>query len=150
MANALQWIIKEAKHLRRKDRNRKEWRDYVAQASAIYARKHKGKSPVGKPRRKVGYKGRVPRKHTDSPPPDSVQYLPGYKGSHKSQINGVKREKAVLGAVSAGILTAELKRRIKDRIDAAVVRKYHATTKRDKKKIQKTITAEKAKLRRLA
>lgn len=54
--SALTWIIKEAKHLRAKDHNRKTWKEYVSQASAIYASKHKGKSPVGK-KRKVG---RVP------------------------------------------------------------------------------------------
>lgn len=52
--SALSWIIKEAKVLRKKDRNRKEWKDYVAQSSAIYASKHKGKSPIGKPKKKVG------------------------------------------------------------------------------------------------
>ena len=45
---ALKWIIAEAKKLRKKDRNRKQWKDYVAQASAIYAKKHHGRSPVGK------------------------------------------------------------------------------------------------------
>ena len=46
---ALQWIIKEAKALRKKFPKRfKTWTEYVKQASAIYATKHKGKSPVGK------------------------------------------------------------------------------------------------------
>ena len=46
---ALQWIVKEAKKLKREYPKRfKTWREYVAQASAIYASKHKGKSPVGK------------------------------------------------------------------------------------------------------
>jgi hypothetical protein len=49
-SKALSWIIKEAKHLRRKDHNRKAWKDYIKQASAIYASKHGGKSPVGKKR----------------------------------------------------------------------------------------------------
>jgi len=45
---ALQSIIKEAKSLRAKFPKRfKKWTDYVKQASAIYATKHKGKSPVG-------------------------------------------------------------------------------------------------------
>jgi hypothetical protein len=44
---ALQWIIKEAKILRKKS-PKMEWKKAVAQASAIYASKHKGKSPVGK------------------------------------------------------------------------------------------------------
>jgi len=53
---ALQWIIKEAKILRKKS-PKMEWKKAVAQASAIYASKHKGKSPVGKKkvvRKKVG------------------------------------------------------------------------------------------------
>jgi len=46
---ALQSIIKEAKSLRAKYPKRfTKWTDYVKQASAIYASKHKGKSPVGK------------------------------------------------------------------------------------------------------
>ena len=43
----LQWIIKEAKAIRKKN-PKMEWKKAVAQASAIYASKHKGKSPVGK------------------------------------------------------------------------------------------------------
>jgi hypothetical protein len=52
---ALQWIIKEAKILRKKS-PKIEWKKAVAQASAIYASKHKGKSPVGKKKtaKKVG------------------------------------------------------------------------------------------------
>jgi hypothetical protein len=47
--SALQSIIKEAKSLRAKYPKRySKWTDYVKQASAIYASKHKGKSPVGK------------------------------------------------------------------------------------------------------
>ena len=50
---ALQWITKEAKSIRRKYPKRfATWREYVAQASAIYAKKHKGKSTVGKKRKK--------------------------------------------------------------------------------------------------
>lgn len=46
---ALQSIINEAKSLRTKYPKRfKKWNDYVKQASAIYAAKNKGKSPVGK------------------------------------------------------------------------------------------------------
>jgi hypothetical protein len=44
---ALQVIIKEAKAIRRKN-PKMEWKKAVAQSSAIYASKHKGKSPVGK------------------------------------------------------------------------------------------------------
>lgn len=46
---ALQWIVKEAKSIKKAYPNRfAKWTDYVKQASAIYASKHKGKSPVGK------------------------------------------------------------------------------------------------------
>lgn len=46
---ALQWIVKEAKSIKKKYPKRfSKWTEYVAQASAIYASKHKGKSPVGK------------------------------------------------------------------------------------------------------
>jgi hypothetical protein len=45
----LQNIIKEAKSLKKKFPKRfAKWTDYVKQASAIFASKHKGKSPVGK------------------------------------------------------------------------------------------------------
>lgn len=44
---ALQQIIKEAQAIRRKS-PKMEWKKAVAQASAIYSSKHKGKSPVGK------------------------------------------------------------------------------------------------------
>jgi hypothetical protein len=52
---ALQQIIKEAKILRKKN-PKMEWKKAVAQASAIYASKHKGKSPVGKKHKKVARK----------------------------------------------------------------------------------------------
>jgi hypothetical protein len=49
---ALQTIIKEAKAIRKKY-PAKSWKDCVKQASAMYAAKHKGKSPVGKKRKVV-------------------------------------------------------------------------------------------------
>ena len=59
---ALQLIIKEAKILRKKN-PKMEWKKAVAQASAIYASKHKGKSPVGKkkaaPKKKAAKKRKV-------------------------------------------------------------------------------------------
>jgi len=50
---ALEWIVTEAKKIKKQYPKRfKTWREYVAQASAIYSSKHRGKSPVGK--KKVG------------------------------------------------------------------------------------------------
>lgn len=52
---ALKWIVKEAKKIKKDHPKRfSKWTDYVAQASAIYAKKHKGKSPIGKKKAKVG------------------------------------------------------------------------------------------------
>lgn len=46
---AIQWIVKEAKAIKKQYPKRfAKWTDYVAQASAIYSKKHGGKSPVGK------------------------------------------------------------------------------------------------------
>lgn len=52
---ALQCIVKEAKKLKKEYPKRfASWKEYVAQASAIYAKKHKGHSPVGKKKKKIG------------------------------------------------------------------------------------------------
>lgn len=81
---ALQWIIKEAKAIRSKS-PKMEWKKAVAQASAIYASKHKGKSPVGKKKvvkkvaRKVAKK--AAKKHTHW---KTVH-------SHERRVNGVKK-----------------------------------------------------------
>lgn len=59
----LKWIVSEAKKLKKKYPHRfKKWTDYVAQASAIYASKHKGKSPVGKKRKVSGVKKKAVKK----------------------------------------------------------------------------------------
>ena len=64
MASALTWITNEAKRLRKKYPKRFEkWTEYVAEASAIYAKKHGGKSPVGKKR--VASVRTNSRTHTD-------------------------------------------------------------------------------------
>lgn len=46
-----------------------------------------------------------------------------------------------MGSVSASQLKTELRRRLVDKLDKLVLKKYHATTKRDKTKIQKEISA---------
>jgi hypothetical protein len=79
---ALQVIIKEAKAIRKKN-PKMEWKKAVAQASAIYASKHKGKSPVGKKKavkklaKKVSKK--AAKKHTHW----------GTVHTHKRRVNGV-------------------------------------------------------------
>lgn len=52
---ALKWITTEAKRLKKAYPKRfAKWTEYVAQASAIYAKKHGGQSPVGKKKKTVG------------------------------------------------------------------------------------------------
>ena len=59
----LKWIVNEAKKLKKQYPHRfKKWTDYVAQASAIYASKHKGKSPVGKKHKVSGVKKKAAKK----------------------------------------------------------------------------------------
>jgi len=72
---ALQNILKEAKSLRKKFPKRfAKWTDYVKQASAIYASKHKGKSPVGKKKvvkKKVTIK-KIAKKRISKKPTEKV------------------------------------------------------------------------------
>lgn len=82
--NALRWIITEAKSLRRKHPKRFDtWREYVAQASAIYASKHKGKSPVGK-KRKVGAVKFIEKKETKRTKPRTIRVQRKKDGTFKS------------------------------------------------------------------
>lgn len=65
---------------------------------------------------------------------------------------GVAKPAAVRGSSNMTIGSAKqfIKQQLKDKIDANVLRKFHARLKRDKKKFQKVITATKAELRKLA
>jgi hypothetical protein len=68
--SALKSITAEAKHLKKKYPNRfkhlkksERWsKGYIKQASAIYAKKHHGKSPVGKKHKSVGAKKKVAKR----------------------------------------------------------------------------------------
>lgn len=95
---ALQWIVKEAKSIKKQFPKRfAKWTDYVAQASAIYAKKHKGKSPVGK---KKAVKKKVSGVK-DSKEIKKVLAKKGLKMPHgyktikrKRKISGVKKKAA--------------------------------------------------------
>ena len=95
---ALQSIIKEAKSLKKQYPKRyAKWTDYVKQASAIYASKHKGKSPVGK-KKKVGAAKPV-SKHKDTK-------------SHNVNIrvvSGIKKKKATKKAVKKSTTLTKVK-----------------------------------------
>jgi hypothetical protein len=100
---ALQWIVKEAKSIKKQFPKRfAKWTDYVAQASAIYAKKHKGKSPVGK---KKAVKKKAAKKKVsgvkDSKEIKKVLAKKGLKMPHgyktikrKRKISGVKKKAA--------------------------------------------------------
>lgn len=174
---ALSWIVKEAKSLRRKFPHRYDhlanpWRDgYIAQASAIYAKKHKGRSPVGKKRhkphklrRRIGQmKGGGSRKAVT--PSNAVEYVRKKAGLPRKGIGSVSTRSrshvdknritaniqvGALGKFSAHHLKSELKRRLNQKIDDAVVKKFHASKKRIKHKYQKTITHARIALRKLS
>jgi hypothetical protein len=108
---ALQVIIKEAKAIRKK-MPKMEWKKAVAQASAIYASKHKGKSPVGKKKvvkkaakKKAGKKVGVIKKK--SVKKTATKRKPTEKTVLKSIKKAVSVQKAHmsgLGAVSAHII----------------------------------------------
>lgn len=147
--NALSWIIQEAKKLRRKYPHRFDtlanpWRDgYVAQASSIYAKKHKGRSPVG-------HKKHAPHKLKRAGKKRAAGSVRTLSRSHTDK-NRITANIQVggLGRVSAPTLTAELRRRKKEKIDYLVLRKYHAGTKRERAKIQKQISQVRRELARL-
>ena len=96
---ALQQIIKEAQSIRRKS-PKMEWKKAVAQASAIYAKKHKGTSPVGKKKvlkkaaKKVGVikkkaikKTATKRKPTERKVLKTIQKAVSVQKSHMSGLN---------------------------------------------------------------
>jgi len=68
----------------------------------------------------------------------------GVVPKHERRVAG-----AGLGKVSAATLKSELKGRVKDTLSKQLLKRELATTKRDRKKISKQITATKSELRRL-
>lgn len=130
---ALKWITNEARKLRKKYPKRfKEWRQYVAQASAIYARKHKGKSPVGK-KKKVGKVRKVKR----------IAKRPAAK---RATVN-VKISGAQLTAAQH---KARARLIIKERVGWLGAMQFTAKTKRAKHALGKKISELKSEYRRLS
>jgi hypothetical protein len=89
---ALQSIIKEAKAIRKKSPSI-EWKKAVAQASAIYASKHKGKSPVGKKKvgavKKKAAKKKAVKKHTHCGKVKSYKRKNSKVKTHLRKVSGV-------------------------------------------------------------
>jgi hypothetical protein len=110
---ALQVIIKEAKAIRSKN-PKMEWKKAVAQASAIYAKKHKGKSPVGKKHsvKKKKVIGKTDKKLQKGLATKGLKMPHGYDVvKRKRKISGVKKsaakkkptEKAVLKSIKHAV-----------------------------------------------
>jgi len=126
-------IFAEAKKLRKKDGDRKTWQQYVKQASAMYSSKHHGHSPVGHKHKKKSRK-RKTRLHG----------LTTKSKTHTDQ-NRFKNVDIQIGGIGmAKRHTRTAKQALNHALDKLVLKKYHATTKTKKKKIQKEISTIKS------
>lgn len=139
--NALTWIVREAKRLKREYPHRfKKWNQYVAQASAIYSSKHAGKSPVGHKSKKT----RMPRKVKKK-----ARRTSGIATRSRTHTDYNRNKVNItVGAVRKDKMRARSK--IEHLLGIEEVKLFKARLKRHKKKIQKRITALKADYRRLS
>jgi hypothetical protein len=135
----LKWIVNEAKKLKKQYPHRfKKWTDYVAQASAIYASKHKGKSPVGKKHKVSGITKKAAKKkvvkksvlrkkavkksparmlHKDTKSHNvNIRVMSGVKGSLEHLNNLIKEKFSALGTLDG------LKINLKNTKDKAEIR----------------------------
>lgn len=99
---ALQNIIKEAKSLKTKYPKRySKWTDYVKQASAIYAAKHKGKSEIGK---KKAVKKTIGKKPTEKVILKKVHAVKQVSKNLYNQLNKLDKaqNKHMIGALPIG------------------------------------------------
>lgn len=126
---ALTWITTEAKRIRRQYPKRfKKWTEYVAQASAIYASKHKGKSPVGK-------KTRKPKRARVG---NNVQYKPVSKVVHCEKV----------GSVSFHM--AKARKQVEEQLAWMLLARDQAKTKRSRNELSKKVIELRSKLRKLS
>lgn len=125
---ALKWITTEAKRLKKQYPKRfATWKEYVSQASAIYATKHKGKSPVGKKRstpKKVAAVKTTSKSHTD-----------------KNRITANIQVGTIAGIKSKGLQL------LKEKYGKLAAEKACAVKKMDKRKYQKEMSETLRKIR---
>lgn len=138
ISNALSWIVKEAKKLKREYPKRfAAWKDYVAEASAIYKSKH-GSTPVGRSHKKVGT---MPRKKTATKRKRIVRSI---HRLHRAEGRAIRK----LGTVSGFVGKAKLL--LEKKIGHEEVKRFKSKTKRARKKISKRISALKTQYRKLS
>ena len=166
---ALKWITNEAKKLKKAYPKRfAKWTDYVAQASAIYAAKHKGKSPVGK-KKKIGdyhinkadfaetHLITSPRKKTEKKKKSYAVYrnvdgtfkqikrISGMKKKAQSKVRSLHKDTHshnVNIEVVSGMMSASKQRHLNMLVDhyAKVSGKYLIATGKEKTQLKKLMT----------
>ena len=129
---ALKWITTEAKKLKKKY-PKKEWKDLVKQASAMYAAKHKGKSPVGKKKTKKSI-GAVKKKATKKVATKT------HKDTKNHNVNIRVVSGTVAGVASHGVKLLEHK------ISVAYAKTLSAHTVKERNKYKKLIATYKKQL----
>lgn len=161
--NALTWITREAKRLRRRFPKRfKTWREYVGQASAIYAAKHKGRSPVGRKKlsgtrkkrrgKKVGAKRRgLSMAEVNR----SIKKTNPAVAKFAMDLRQLKREHAAEGKTlnALGSVQGHLghaKKILEAQIGVLETRRFKATTARVRNKLSRQIQAKKAQYRKIS
>lgn len=148
MANAIVKISKEAKRLQRIHKSW-PWKDCIRVASDNYNAGKLGTVAKSKSFRQTGTSSKKHDEQRTARPPGARIPAGGKKVTYYERRKNRSDKPGSLTGVSASTLRSELKGRLNSDIDKLVVRKFRATGKRDKKKIQKSITEKKAQLRRL-
>lgn len=123
-------IFKRAKRLQRQHPHKyKIWQDAVKAASKKPRKKKTAKRSASakKKKKRVGSIQTKSKSHTD-----------------------YNANKVNISVGSPAVHLNVVKKAYKDQLDSLVLRKFHASTKRNKKKIQKLITAKKAQIRKLS
>ena len=162
-SNALTWIVREAKKLRREYPKRFDsWKEYVAQASAIYASKHRGASPVGRkhPPKKKSTMAKRKRRAAPAKKRKTARFTHTRRRSRRVGESGIStnsRRHTDYNRNKVNITVGSInkdKRRARDKIEQLIgkeeIKKFKAQRKPAKRKIQKKITALKADFRRLS
>jgi len=143
--NALAWITKEAKRLKRLYPNRfKKWTEYVAQASAIYSKKHKGRSPVGHKKSSMAKKT-VRRKAAPRRRKVSGSGIATASKSHTDH----NRQRTYISIGSVNKDKARARHKLEQLIGQKEVKRFTAKKKAAKRKLGKQITKLKADYRKL-
>lgn len=138
-------IFKEAKKVQRLHPSW-DWQHCIQVAS----KRHKKVGAVKRSKnRQTGSSNKAADKKRSARPPGPRVPAGGRKVTYTERRKNRSDVPGTLTGMSTGRLLAEAKRRIREDIDKKVVKKFHASTKRDRKKYQKEITESKAKLRRL-